>query len=127
MSDRFALSKRDRGRLAWHGLLVVGLLALGVGSAAAQTPIDRLALHGAIACTWMLSDAPNRYEVFEAVRQTLASVGSHVAGDTVPQAEQEAVMKRFNDLKLNSFEKSQVDSCLQREGERVRSLISPPK
>jgi hypothetical protein len=29
----------------------------------AHSPIDRLALRGAIACTWALSDSPQQYEI----------------------------------------------------------------
>jgi hypothetical protein len=45
-----------------HLMATALALAISAGSAEAQTPtpIDRLALRGAIACTWLLSDSPKQ-------------------------------------------------------------------
>jgi hypothetical protein len=37
------------------------------------------------------------------------------------------VMKQLGALRLTSFEYMMVDSCMEREEERILSLISPPK
>ena len=108
-------------------LLAAGLaLAISAGAAGAQTPVDRLALRGAVACTWLLSDSPKQYEVFEALRQFFTTIGHHPAGDTIFDVEREAVAKQLISLQLTSFEDSMTASCLVREGERMLSLAGRP-
>ena len=118
-------------------LLAIGLsLAFSVGAAAqtpspVPTPADRLALRGAIACTWTLSDSPQQYEVFEALRHFLITVGT-LRGTSDPgsdsaraamKADLDAAGERMKGLKLTGFEDSMVGSCMQREMERMVSLI----
>jgi hypothetical protein len=94
-------------------LLATGLaLAISAGAAEAQTqpptptPIDRLALRGAIACTWLLSDSSKQYEVFEALRQFFTAVGRYPTGAPITDVEREAVVKQLESLQLTGFEDS---------------------
>ena len=114
-------------------LLATGLaLAISAGPAEAQTqpptptPIDRLALRGAIACTWLLSDSPKQYEVFEALHQFFIVVGRHPTGATITDVERAAIVKQLESLQLTSFEESMTASCLVREGEHIVSLVGRP-
>ncbi len=111
-----------------HLLATALALAISAGSAEAQTPtpIDRLVLRGAIACTWLLSDSPKQYEVFEALRQFFTAVGRHPTGSTITDADREAVVKQLQSLQLTSFEDSMTASCLVREGEHILSLVGSP-
>jgi hypothetical protein len=54
------------------------------------TPIDRLALRGAVACTWGLSDSPQQCEVFELVRKFFIAVGRRRVGHTFSEDEEQA-------------------------------------
>jgi hypothetical protein len=108
-------------------------LVASVGLAASQTaptPVDRLALRGAIACTWLLSDSPKQYEIFEFLRQVLTLKGQVRQGHVFSDAEKEELIKEFekksHELKLTSFEEGMLESCIQREYERMESLVSPP-
>ncbi len=116
-------------------LLATGLaLAISAGPAEAQTqptapvptPIDRLALRGAIACTWLLSDSPKQYEVFEALRQFFTAVGRHPTDATLTDVERQAAVKQLESLELTSFEDSLTASCLMREGGHIVSLVGRP-
>jgi hypothetical protein len=113
-------------------LATVLALAISAGRAEAQTqsptptPIDRLALRGAIVCTWLLSDSPKQYEVFEALRQFFIAVGRHPTGTPITDVEREAVVKQLQSLQLTGFEDSMTASCLVREGEHIVSLIGRP-
>ena len=114
-------------------LLATGLaLAISAGPAEAQTQppnptlIDRLALRGAIACTWPLSDSPKQSEVFDALRQFVTDVGRLPTGATIADVERGAVVKQLESLQLTSFEDSMTASCLVREGEHIVSLVGRP-
>jgi hypothetical protein len=91
------------------------------------TPVDRLALRGAIACTWMLSDSPQQYEAFENVRKGLTMIGNaRRAGQPFPQAEVNELGKEVDGLLLTGFEKSMLESCILREGAGVLGVLRSP-
>jgi hypothetical protein len=94
--------------------------AVSAGAAVAQTPLDRLALRGAIACTSTLTDHPRQYEIFETLRKTFIAIGrEHATGETISQAEAATLMKQLENLRLTRFEESMLETCMEREGERV--------
>ena len=111
--------------------LVLALIG-GIGPGAAQTspgptPVDRMALRGAIACTWSMSDSPRQYEVFDLVRQTMITVGrTRHTGTEPPEAAIKALDKKAEELRLTSFEQSVLDTCVQREIERMLAWINRP-
>jgi hypothetical protein len=111
-------------------LAVLGLMA-SVGVAAAQAPtvptrIDRLALRGAIACTWTLSDSPRQYEIFNGLRETLTAVGQRQAGQ-ISTAEFQAIWNRLDQsVKLTPFEAGALETCLKTEIDWILSLVSKP-
>ena len=111
--------------LTWLPVAAIALILVISTAAAAQTPpaptpVDRLALRGAIACTWMFSDSPQQYEAFENVRKGLTVIGNaRRAGQPFPQAEIDKLNKEVDELRLTSFEKNMLESCILREGQGV--------
>jgi hypothetical protein len=111
-------------------LALLGLMA-SMGVAAAQGPTvpartDRLALRGAIACTWTLSDSPRQYEIFNGLREALTAVGQRQAGQ-ISTEEFQAIWNRLDQsVKLTPFEAGALQTCLKTEIDWILSLISKP-
>jgi hypothetical protein len=113
--------------------IVPAVLALmaSVSVAAAQSPtvptrIDRLALRGAIACTWTLSDSPRQYEIFNGLRDALTAVGQRQAGQ-ISDEEFQAIWNRLDQsVKLTPFEAGALETCLKHEIDWILLLASNP-